>query len=161
MELVNWFDGNNLGLNQEPILSHVKNIYDDFNGRVFIVPVVHVKAPHVTQSINQIQFDEFQSPPWIFINYNNSLLAVNDSDGAPPFTVTGRDDSLLRILARKMNFQFRYIDVQAAIATDNATLPGELGLEMLMRRVIIQSMLNAKLFSSFCRKRIFCSATSL
>lgn len=51
MELVNWFDGNNLGLNQEPILSHVKNIYDDFNGRVFIVPVVHVRAPHVTQSI--------------------------------------------------------------------------------------------------------------
>lgn len=85
---------------------------------------------------NQIRFDEFQSPPWIFISYNNSLLAVNDSDGAPPFDVTGRDDSLLRILARKMNFQFRYIDVQAAIATDNATLPGELGLEMLMRRVI-------------------------
>lgn len=42
MRLVNWFDGNNLGLNAEPILSHVKTIYENFNERNFIVPVAHV-----------------------------------------------------------------------------------------------------------------------
>lgn len=51
MRLVNWYDGNNLGLNTEPILSHVKNIYENFNQRQFIVPVAHVSE--ATQSINQ------------------------------------------------------------------------------------------------------------
>lgn len=44
LKLVNWFDGNNLGLNTEPILSHAKDIYENFNGRTFIVPVVHVSS---------------------------------------------------------------------------------------------------------------------
>lgn len=42
MKLVNWFDGNNLGLNSEPVLSRVKSTYENFNERIFIVPVVHV-----------------------------------------------------------------------------------------------------------------------
>lgn len=46
MKLVNWFDGNNLGLNSEPVLSHVKSIYENFNERIFIVPVVHVCCPN-------------------------------------------------------------------------------------------------------------------
>ncbi|CRK95755.1 CLUMA_CG009212, isoform A [Clunio marinus] len=41
MKLVNWFDGNNLGLNAEPILPDMKNIYKNFNKRVFIVPIIH------------------------------------------------------------------------------------------------------------------------
>lgn len=50
MKLVNWFDGNNLGLNSEPILS-VSDIYGNFNERVFIVPVVHVCRKSSCQSI--------------------------------------------------------------------------------------------------------------
>lgn len=42
LKLVNWFDGNNLGLNKEPLLSDVKNVYQSFNERHFIVPVIHV-----------------------------------------------------------------------------------------------------------------------
>lgn len=177
MGLVNWFDGNNLGLNREPILSHVKNIYKDFNGRIFIVPVVHVKAPatvnqSVNQSIKAVQWIpiSFQSPPWIFISNNNNTLIdptpmafSNDSDVAPSFNVAGRDDSLLRILARKMNFQFKYIDVQSMFTLDNATQPGELGLQMLERRVQMRFMLLMMMIShlsSFLirRKPTFCSA---
>lgn len=42
MRLVNWFDGSNLGLNKEPTLAHVKSVYENFNERTFVVPVVHV-----------------------------------------------------------------------------------------------------------------------
>lgn len=179
MGLVNWFDGNNLGLNQEPILAHVKNIYKDFNGRIFIVPVVHVKAPATvnhsfSQSINQIP-TSFQSPPWIFISSSSSnntlidstpMVFSNDSDVAPSFDVAGRDDSLLRILARKMNFQFKYIDVQSMFTLDNATQPGELGLQMLERRVQLRIVFafddEFLIFLSVCfRKLTFCSAISL
>lgn len=59
MKLVNWFDGNNLGLNSEPVLFHVRNIYENFNERVFIVPVVHVcRSSHtVSPSINLMNSD--------------------------------------------------------------------------------------------------------
>jgi hypothetical protein len=61
MKLVNWFDGNNLGLNSEPILSRVKDIYENFNGRIFIVPVVHVRFVffdliNAHQSSSMVQF---------------------------------------------------------------------------------------------------------
>lgn len=42
LKLVNWFDGNNLGLNSEPVLCQFKSIYENFNERRFTVPVVHV-----------------------------------------------------------------------------------------------------------------------
>ena len=42
LKLVNWFDGNNLGLNSEPLLPDVKSVYKNFDGRHFKVPVVHV-----------------------------------------------------------------------------------------------------------------------
>lgn len=51
MKLVNWFDGNNLGLNSEPILFRVNGIYENFNERQFIVPVVHVNP--ASPSINR------------------------------------------------------------------------------------------------------------
>lgn len=44
LKLVNWFDGNNLGLNSEPLLPDVKSVYKNFDGRHFIVPVVHVNV---------------------------------------------------------------------------------------------------------------------
>jgi hypothetical protein len=55
LKLVNWFDGNNLGLFAEPILSRVKNIYENFHERSFLVPVIHVRKCYSTpQSINQL-----------------------------------------------------------------------------------------------------------
>lgn len=156
LKLVNWFDGNKFGLFAQPILSRVKNIYDDFHGRSFIVPVVHVskqqqhqqKLKLVTQSINQkheYQHNfQFQSPPWIFINYieNNSTdsfidqsrMYESDTD-SETFTASGRDDSLLKILAEKMNFKFKYVDVARVYSADNNTRLGELSLRMLKERV--------------------------
>lgn len=60
-------------------------------------------------------------------------MIENDSDVL--LDVSGRDDSLLKLLARKMNFKFKYVDVQTAYSADNLTQPGELGLQMLQRRV--------------------------
>lgn len=62
------------------------------------------------------------------------------SDSDISFVVSGRDDSLLKILARKMNFQFKYVDIHSLIlSTDiDATQPGDLGLQMLQRRVMEQ-----------------------
>lgn len=74
----------------------------------------------------------FQSPPWIFLKRDNESFSgeqLNESQ------VSGRDDSLLRILAHKMNFAFQYVDVLALVGNENATQPGELGLLMLQRRV--------------------------
>jgi hypothetical protein len=42
LKLVNWFDGKNLGLNREPLLPDIKSVYRSFDGRQFVVPVVHV-----------------------------------------------------------------------------------------------------------------------
>lgn len=51
------------------------------------------------------------------------------------FVVTGRDDSLLKILAKKMNFKFKYVDVARMCSMENNTQPGELGLRMIQERV--------------------------
>lgn len=60
MRLVNWYDGNNLGLNAEPILSHVKNIYENFNERNFIVPVAHVSEASCDQSLSLLSLTFFR-----------------------------------------------------------------------------------------------------
>jgi hypothetical protein len=144
LKLINWFDGNNFGLFAEPILSRVKNIYENFHERNFIVPVIHVSLS-VNQSISCMTADITppQSPPWIFIDNidNNSTdtfidqsqMYVNGTDEA--FSVSGRDDSLLKILALKMNFRFTYVDVARIFSSENNTQPGELGLQMLQERV--------------------------
>lgn len=68
------------------------------------------------------------------MTYPSPMLNGNDFD-ASSFDVAGRDDSLLQILSQKMNFKFKYIDVQTMLTFDNATQPGELGLKMLEKRV--------------------------
>lgn len=57
----------------------------------------------------------------------------NDTDET--FNVLGRDNSLLKILAEKMNFKFKYVDVARMYAPENNTQPGELGLQMIQERV--------------------------
>jgi glutamate receptor, ionotropic, invertebrate len=150
LKLVNWFDGNNLGLFTEPILSRVKNIYENFHERSFVVPVIHVREESfpqqpklsINQSVPQLP-TYFQSPPWIFINYidsNSTDVFIDQSqmcgnDNEEMFSVTGRDDSLLKILAEKMNFKFKYVDVARMCSAENNTQPGELGLRMIQERV--------------------------
>lgn len=51
------------------------------------------------------------------------------------FQVSGRDDTLLKVLARKMNFKFEYVDVKMLENDENVTMPGALGLQLLQRRV--------------------------
>lgn len=51
MKLVNWFDGANLGLNSEPVLPHVKSIYENFGNRTFIVPVAHVSRVELSVDV--------------------------------------------------------------------------------------------------------------
>jgi hypothetical protein len=46
LKLVNWFDGNNLGLNSEPLLPDIKQVFKSFNSRHFVVPITHVSFQH-------------------------------------------------------------------------------------------------------------------
>ncbi|KAG5678940.1 hypothetical protein PVAND_008559 [Polypedilum vanderplanki] len=108
LKLVNWYDGNSLGLQKEPLLPDIKSVHKTFNGRRhFIVPVIH-------------------SPPWIFIH--KSL------ENSEEFRVSGRDDTLLKLLAEKMNFHYDYIDVKMIEIDENVTVTGSLGFQMLQRR---------------------------
>lgn len=91
-------------------------------------------------------FSLFQNPPWIFINNinnNRSSTAIDDennltADATAIVEVSGRDDTLLKILARKMNFNFEYVDVTSLVEMENyenVSQVSALGLEMLKRRV--------------------------
>lgn len=42
LRLVNWYDGDNLGLQKTPLLPSAGTVYANFEGRVFRVPVFHV-----------------------------------------------------------------------------------------------------------------------
>lgn len=42
LRLVNWYDGDNLGLQRSPLLPDALSVYANFEGRVFTVPVFHV-----------------------------------------------------------------------------------------------------------------------
>ncbi|KAH8339650.1 hypothetical protein KR067_012159, partial [Drosophila pandora] len=98
LQLVNWYDSNNLGLQRCPLLPSGASVYRNFDGRVFRVPVFH-------------------SPPWFWVTYGNNSGSL--SEDLTPFSyldnnelrVTGgRDHRLLKLLAQHMNFQFKYIE---------------------------------------------------
>lgn len=42
LSLVNWFDGNYLGLLRKPLLPIQKEVYRDLQGRMLLIPVIHV-----------------------------------------------------------------------------------------------------------------------
>ncbi|XP_030556123.1 ionotropic receptor 40a, partial [Drosophila novamexicana] len=102
LRLVNWYDGDNLGLQKTPLLPSAATVYANLDGRVFRVPVFH-------------------SPPWFWVSYNNDSNNVGNSSEDPldeyenleynEVNVTGgRDHRLLMLLAQHMNFQFMYIE---------------------------------------------------
>ncbi|XP_043949810.1 ionotropic receptor 40a [Drosophila biarmipes] len=112
LQLVNWYDGESLGLQRIPLLPTAASVYANFEGRTFLVPVFH-------------------SPPWFWVTYyNNSyeeeeIPKVFGSTQYIDLKVTGgRDHRLLKVLAKHMNFRFKYIDApgrtQGSIRSDNA-----------------------------------------
>ncbi|XP_041448349.1 ionotropic receptor 40a-like [Drosophila obscura] len=96
LRLVNWYDGDNLGLQRTPLLPPAGSVYANFEGRIFRVPVFH-------------------SPPWFWVSYGQ-----NSSDSM----TGGRDHRLLMLLAERMNFRFEYIEApgrtQGSLKSDDA-----------------------------------------
>ncbi|XP_053959003.1 ionotropic receptor 40a [Anastrepha ludens] len=127
LRLVNWYDGDNLGLQKVPLLPNAATVYSNFKGRVFRVPVFH-------------------SPPWFWVNYENDSInstmfedyVDNDYAEFTEVNVTGgRDHCLLNLLAQHMNFQFVYIEApgrtQGSLRSDdtgveNDSFTGGIGL---------------------------------
>ncbi|XP_036322623.1 ionotropic receptor 40a [Rhagoletis pomonella] len=127
LRLVNWYDGDNLGLQKVPLLPNAATVYSNFNGRIFRVPVFH-------------------SPPWFWVNYENDSAnstmfddyVDNEYGDFTEVNVTGgRDHCLLTLLAEHMNFQFIYIEApgrtQGSLRSDdtgaeNDSFTGGIGL---------------------------------
>ncbi|XP_041566014.1 ionotropic receptor 40a [Drosophila elegans] len=122
LQLVNWYDGDNLGLQRSPLLPTAASVYANFEGRVFRVPVFH-------------------SPPWFWVIYSNKEdegPKVLDGTEYKELLVTGgRDHRLLMLLAQHMNFRFKYIEApgrtQGSMRSDddresNDSFTGGIGL---------------------------------
>nr|XP_041632975.1 ionotropic receptor 40a [Drosophila kikkawai] len=125
LRLVNWYDGDNLGLQRIPLLPAASSVYANFEGRVFTVPVFH-------------------SPPWFWVTYGNNssdtdaeLLNLDSTDYNEMRVTGGRDHRLLMLLAQHMNFRFKYVEApgrtQGSLRSDDAkelndTFTGGIGL---------------------------------
>ncbi|CAK1603862.1 unnamed protein product [Parnassius mnemosyne] len=101
LSLVNWWSGK---LYKSPLLPSANVVYNNFQGRVFDVPVLH-------------------APPWHFVKFNNkSTIEVKG----------GRDDKLLSLIAKRLNFRYQYYDPpdrsQGSSISGNGTFKGTLGL---------------------------------
>ncbi|XP_055376394.1 ionotropic receptor 40a [Condylostylus longicornis] len=109
LRLVNWYDGESLGLIKTPLLPSTSSVYSKFDGRIFKIPVIH-------------------APPWFFIDYktnssqiphftypseDNKFCANKEPEIVEQSNICvigGRDHNLLLNLARKMDFKIQYID---------------------------------------------------
>ncbi|XP_053698504.1 ionotropic receptor 40a [Sabethes cyaneus] len=130
----NWFDGNDMTFKTVPLLPTPTEVYKNFEGRVFTIPVIH-------------------KPPWHFVIYNQVNESWNGTDSEfdlrengteseeATFRVTGgRDHNLIQLIADRMNFSFKYIAQEDKIqgtamgSEENATFSGALG--MLQRREV-------------------------
>ncbi|XP_022182312.1 ionotropic receptor 40a isoform X3 [Myzus persicae] len=102
LKMVNWWSAMD-GLVRFPLLPPPKQVYKNFEGRYFNVPVLH-------------------KPPWTFVEYLNDSFRVEG----------GRDDKLINLLADKLHFQFRYIDppdrTQGSGLDRGSSMQGVLGL---------------------------------
>lgn len=97
MKLVNFLDKTGVGFHKIPLLPQSIDTYKNFEGRVLYVPVIH-------------------SPPWYFVKYHNESLDIWDNIDNTSFEIMnetqngmqvigGREDTLLQLLAEKMNFR--------------------------------------------------------
>uniref|UniRef100_A0AAG5CQS4 Ionotropic glutamate receptor C-terminal domain-containing protein n=1 Tax=Anopheles atroparvus TaxID=41427 RepID=A0AAG5CQS4_ANOAO len=139
----NWFDGNDMTFKRMPLLPSPTEVYKNFEGRIFSIPVIH-------------------KPPWHFVLYGNTSEnvgdATNSSNGDVGFEIDiernvtvetddayvtvkgGRDHNLMQLIAERMNFSFQYMEPPEKIqgialsAEDNASFSGALG--MLQRREV-------------------------
>lgn len=151
--MVSWYDGDNLGLSKEPLLPLAKNVYSNFQGRVFRVPVFHVSLEIRLFFSNSFLFilnKQKQSPPWFWVNYDNesygntswdynaaeeNFLNEDFVEFKEANVTGGRDHRLLQLLAKHMNFDFIYIEApgrtQGSLRNDNEdndTFTGGIGL---------------------------------
>lgn len=156
LTLVNWYDANSLGLSKVPLLPSPKDVYRNFEGRVLSIPIIHVNFIKKFNFILRSIF--FQSPPWHFVKYINysEYNDVNEennlsNESLTGFHVTGgRDYHLLKLIAKKMNFNVNYVDplerTQGSSIvepnTDNLTFSGAIG--KIQRRVRIFSLNNVR-----------------
>ncbi|XP_013177605.1 PREDICTED: uncharacterized protein LOC106125067 [Papilio xuthus] len=87
-----------------PVLPPANVVYKNFQGRVFYVPVLH-------------------APPWHFVKYNNNSTVE---------VTGGRDDKLLALISKRLNFRYKYYDPpersQGSSISVNGTFKGTLGL---------------------------------
>ncbi|XP_039228253.2 ionotropic receptor 40a-like [Drosophila yakuba] len=111
LQLVNWYDGDNLGLQRIPLLPTALSVYANFQGRIFRVPVFH-------------------SPPWFWVTYCNysseedeELNNLDSIEKRKVWVTGGRDHRLLTLLSKEMNFRFKYIEApgrtQGSIRSEN------------------------------------------
>lgn len=161
LKIVNWYDGENLGLNTTPLLKMASKVFKDFNGRIFHIPVIHViwllfkssscvrlPPPPPPPPLNKPKCSCvcLQSPPWQFVEYYNetynetlSDLTYTDASQQGFFRVTGgRDHNLLKLMSAKMNFRFEYLDSMErsqGSSTNSVELNFTGGLGMLQRGV--------------------------
>ncbi|XP_031329082.1 ionotropic receptor 40a [Photinus pyralis] len=102
LEMVNWWNSVD-GLFRRPTLPSPGSIFNNFNGKVFKIPVIH-------------------KPPWHFVRYVNDCIEV----------LGGRDDKLLTLLSQSLNFRFEYFDPpdrnQGSSVLENGSFEGVLGL---------------------------------
>nr|CAI5830600.1 unnamed protein product [Callosobruchus analis] len=106
--MVNWWNEGS-GLFNHPTLPITKSVYKNFEGKVFSVPVLH-------------------KPPWHFVRYMNSTKTKDTIIKV----LGGRDDKVLRLLSRKLNFRFEYFDppekIQGTYDSETGIFNGVLGL---------------------------------
>ncbi|XP_066137961.1 ionotropic receptor 40a [Euwallacea fornicatus] len=103
LDMINWWD-HEKGLFHHPTLPHEKSVYKDFHGKLLRIPVLH-------------------KPPWHFVRYNLS-------DNKSFEVIGGRDDRLLNLLSRKLNFRYVYSDPPERIqgSATSGEFNGVLGL---------------------------------
>ncbi|XP_050500122.1 ionotropic receptor 40a isoform X2 [Diabrotica virgifera virgifera] len=89
LEMVNWWN-QDMGIFHHPTLPITKSVFKDFKGRVLRVPVLH-------------------KPPWHFVRYTPTDTN-NQSAESTIQVLGGRDDRILKLLSKKLNFRFDYFD---------------------------------------------------
>ncbi|XP_055587468.1 ionotropic receptor 40a [Uranotaenia lowii] len=131
----NWFDGNDMTFQKTPLLPTPTDVYKNFEGRVFTIPVIHKPPWHFVKYVKLNESENTTDPDLRFVcnNYSESYESLFDVTG-------GRDHNLMQLIANRMNFSFKYVEpedkIQGLISANdgNASFTGAIG--MLQRREV-------------------------